>query len=831
MRHNVCIQIIGFLLAWVFTGTVCLASQSEVRTLEEVREELLVQFPQWKINTFQHDIYTLGDRVRDSVAHEALAAGATLSTVAVTHLLQASLQKAFGLFLGRHGSLVTDITVDGLTSESWLEFCARTGVTASAWLLSEQASPPFLLFLRYFASHWHLLAETVPDIWQSLLPALKGSRTLFCGRGGSCGAVKVTYRVPDKNFAPETGRPWLELTFPPDATFSSPENDFDQSLLDLREWALDQSISEIDLYPVMDNGHRKLMLRFWKNDQRSSLMSFPGVFSEGAECWWWTDVMAEKSPEVRVAARRLINPLHYDVIRWLPDVLSGEAVPPVLVKTEEQIVGEKRNLVGVPTGHIGFLVFDQHQTQGYELPEIWLLSSLPLDHVRRQALRSLDLRRASGEWRGAWKLGETLVRASIHRQAMDWAVAKLKRYADPSESSHSELEVQKEQCIQVEMDAPGEESAEREEVDVASVDESLFEDAAATVHVCTAKKKKKTPDLSQVVPDKITSMSLSGKLAPDDIRTMGERKTELKSCLKKKSAQKVRKTSKGRKRGKSEKTTQKKVHFATEPDDTNEQGSSELQKVLVLGKAGSGKYSMLNWVLKGDIASGKIPSIEDGEAAHYPPFKIDGTPVEITVLTVSDSDLLPPSAAGLQPLSRRVINALLEADKVLWVSSHKKIRDSLHESPDDDLFNAVAKLAKEQGKPAYASLTHNDLVVTSGFSSSRKDMSLIQQAHRLFQQAQGQGLAIGRYFIGLSGTPQKGDPAISLAQWVRTNMVPNLDWLQYWRLVLTRDEEVQGMKAREVMDSAKKRIEQGENGIWQTLFPEKSADTEDKSNK
>ncbi len=419
--------------------------KADIQSVDATREELLIYLPSWKAASFRKDPYSWQDQIVDFASDEAFAAGSTLGFMVTSYFSHDLLKTYFGPFFGHYGSLVSDIAVDGITTSSWPDLLGRMAVTTGAWAMSDKLHPAATVLIRYLFSHWQLLSTTLPDIWQSLLPQLKGQQILLCGHEELCRAVLVRYRLPGREFAPDTGKPWLEISFPFGSQDFKPESNYEKTLIDLRTWAREQGVTEIHLYPDSENDHRKLWVRAWANSSPGNLFEFPAHFSTGAQTNWWTDVLAEKKPEQRTRARKLINPLHSDVITNLPAVLSGAMAGVVQVQAEEHFVSGGKNLMAVSSGKDSFILFDRYISQGYELPEVWLISSLPLSHVMKQVLRSLDIRRPPPPWRGGWKLASEVVRSSVYRAIFDWVIAQLK--TDLSQEQKQEQEEEKEKKV------------------------------------------------------------------------------------------------------------------------------------------------------------------------------------------------------------------------------------------------------------------------------------------------------------------------------------------------------------------------------------------------
>ena len=409
-------------------------------TVQAAEKLLLERLPQWKQETFLERPYNTTDWLLDTTRQEALGVGSALGMMAVATWADHLVRPVAGALLGKYGVLASDFAVDALTSDSWEELGYRSGVNAASWLISDHvAYVPFLL--RYLVSHGALLKETWPDIWQTLLPQHQGERVFQCTHPDLCAAVKLTYHLPNNDYSPDTGQPWLSFTFPYGVHEPVPENSQEQVLLDLRHWAHKQGAEAVHLYPDDDDGHLKLWVRVWDRGTPGKLLRVPGSFGVGAGGSWWTSVMASRYPLQELQRRRLVNPLDQSILDKLLNILNGEEVSPVRLRAREQVLASAGSLVAVPAGEEGFLLFDRHSSRHYQLPEIWLDSTLPLNRVTAQSIRNLALRRPPAPVRGATKLVASVVRSTLQKAAFEWGVSKLRtepEYQPPEETKQDD---------------------------------------------------------------------------------------------------------------------------------------------------------------------------------------------------------------------------------------------------------------------------------------------------------------------------------------------------------------------------------------------------------
>ena len=253
-----------------------------------VRETLLRNLPEEKRTSFRDSSYGWLSQAYELVSGEALAAGSAMASMSIATGVSAYVKPAVrwgtGEFLGQYGSLFTDFFVDYLTSQNWEELGFRSGVNVFSWFVGDYLSTEQMIALRYLLVHGALIAETLPDIWNSLLPTLRGSRELLCMDPRVCEVVHISYHVPDMDFSPDTGQPWLALEFPWGGIISEPENSYEEALWRLRDWVQERGIEAVHLYPEIDNGQLRIWARAWQSGMAGKLYRVPGHFGMGRTC-------------------------------------------------------------------------------------------------------------------------------------------------------------------------------------------------------------------------------------------------------------------------------------------------------------------------------------------------------------------------------------------------------------------------------------------------------------------------------------------------------------------------------------------------------------------
>ena len=393
---------------------------------DDARARLLAQLPSWKRKLFRETPYGWGSALLHRAGGEAWAAGTALSFMAFSRWAESTLKPVVGRFAGQYGGVLCDLAVDTLTTDSWSELCGRTSVSLAAWLLSDHLPDKALWAARYLLNHSTLLGQTLPDIWASWRPDMRGQRTVQQPESACSRVMHIVYHLPGGETPADTSKPWIELSFSQEGELSAPGSPYEQACVELCRWAKATAVTSVQLCPGYDSsGRHSLWVRSWRGSAPGPLVQFPGRFSEGVHALWWTDVFAHKNPESQPAAGRLLNPLHVDVIANLPRVLSEQVNTPLLIGGDEQAVGSHHNLVAVPSGEDAFLLFDRHATQHYELPEIWIIPSLRLNEQTRAVIHELDGARLPAPWRGEWKLLSAMIRSALYRTLYDSALACL----------------------------------------------------------------------------------------------------------------------------------------------------------------------------------------------------------------------------------------------------------------------------------------------------------------------------------------------------------------------------------------------------------------------
>ncbi len=398
-------------------------------TVKSIRDSLVQGMPESRRQTYLEHPYGWLGWGYDVARNEAALAGTALGFMALARYADARIKPVAGKLLGRFGGLAVDLTVDSLTTNTWTEFAARSGVNSLAWLMSDSLNPQVIFLMRYLLSHGGLLAETLPEIWQTFLPRFQGSRQILCTNTALCDAFVMHYHSPNGDFIPDTAQPWISLEFDYSSGSYSfiPANRLEESFYQLKEWATARGVEAIHLYPGTENGRLRLWARAWYKGEPGKLRPVHGRFGLGSRTDWWTAAFEKNNPDL--SESRLVNPLHEEILERLPEVLDGRMPEKVHLKGHIQVVAESENLAAVTAGKEGFLMFDRHLSRSYEMPDIYLNSRQGLDLVTTRALHSFDEARAPAPLRGAGRLGMNILRSTLYRMIFDRAMARLQTYS------------------------------------------------------------------------------------------------------------------------------------------------------------------------------------------------------------------------------------------------------------------------------------------------------------------------------------------------------------------------------------------------------------------
>ena len=401
-----------------------------VQGVSQVRKAFIASLPPDRQATFQLSPTSWQDRVYDLISWEGMVASSAFSYVVASfygrRTLQTLLDNSTGQFFKRNSLTLADLGVNLLCSHSFDDLLFRSGIDIFTYLFYRNLDYAPILLMRYLLSHAELLYNTLPDILNSQQANIRGVRKLSCLNSRICDAVSIYYHSSDEQDSPVTGEPWLSLEFPWQVREYEPaddENGREAALINLRRWALAEGVDAVHLYPGIDNnGQPVLQARAWRSDDPGNLYSLPGHYGFDIKAIWWTSLVSKRGAQF--SEYYLIDPLHVNILSQLVTLFSGETTSPVHVQGNQ--VGIRSNsLLAVNSGELGGIIIDNHLSQGYELPDIYLDVSLKVNDVLLWALAVLSQQRTPAPARGALKLARGVFRSTFYRAAFEWTASKL----------------------------------------------------------------------------------------------------------------------------------------------------------------------------------------------------------------------------------------------------------------------------------------------------------------------------------------------------------------------------------------------------------------------
>ena len=144
------------------------------------------------------------------------------------------------------------------------------------------------------------------------------------------------------------------------------------------------------------------------------------------------------------------------------------------------------------------------------------------------------------------------------------------------------------------------------------------------------------------------------------------------------------------------------MEFSLPEPDT----AAGVQSVLVLGKPGSGKSTMIRWIANDSVDSLVAMKDKNGLVTRYQGITIDGVEVCFSKASVSAEDL---EEVGLP---ERIVSEIRNADKIIWCGdiSDERYADSVDRN-HHLLFRQLLECACADEKPFYVALTHGNEIV------------------------------------------------------------------------------------------------------------------------
>ncbi|WP_133060387.1 hypothetical protein [Parendozoicomonas haliclonae] len=729
----------------------------QIRDVDSVRRNFISSLPADKQLSFRDSAYGWGVWAADQLKQEALAGGAALSMMALSAYgrttLQSLLNNKAGPFLQNYGLLASDLGVDALTSQSWEDLALRSALSVVAWAGQERMGTVPAYLMRYVFSHAWLLKETWPDISRQLQPGISGVRKFTCLNSNLCEAVTLYYHIPDHNYSPDTGQPWLSLEFPWRLHTPVASNDLEEELLNLRRWAREEGVERVHIYPDMDNGQLKLWARYWKGGRSSRLYNIPGHYGVGSRSIWWTTLLQKK--QIDSSGRQVINPLHVDILAEVVAALTGSRVLPVYISGDDPISAGDM-LFAVSSGESGGVVVDSHYHQSFELPDLYLDTSTLFDDITRRALKSLNGYRTPVPARGLWKLGAGVLRSTAYRSAFEWGTRRLaSRMQEHPESkdkcSPKDLKRMRRQLMQANFDSGGAASSDAEESSASSEpsakqsNESLtssshssdgepssgsVQSSAATLSSTKAQSVMVSRDGASEI-DSVSESSQSRQSS--DHREAASKHSSAKKVSVDNEAPGSSGDDDSSEPDDSDKTSESATtSVVSQPEASPElvvSGAHKTRRIVVMGRDREGNRAFMKQ-LAGTLPARKgaaaDPNAPDFIRRKYEPTAVEGIdePVEFVEILVGDTGDQAEDIVDMK--HGRLLKALRKADNLIWCADIRTYKPASNtdsftddeafkdfvkeqeaaQSLEHKIFEHVATMGREVKKPLMVALTH-----------------------------------------------------------------------------------------------------------------------------
>ena len=456
---------------------------------------------------------------------------------------------------------------------------------------------------------------------------------------------------------------------------------------------------------------------------------FPDILAWGGRAVWWTSVLHERSSVM--SGHRLINPLHEHVINSLVPVLAGEKAEPIELYSEGQ-ASASNQLSAVSAGEVGAVIVDRYLSRGYELPDIYLETSLPVNQVMVRALKGLDQYRNPAPTRGVQRLVTGVARATIYRAAFDWALSRLAmpRKDEPSKVKRKQTKTnsKKKEGPDSLLEARDGQTANDSFNDVISEAKAPPKKRVSFLDWSSDHEVRDTPAGS--VDSGGTRGPVASGQPPISELQSDDGDSESNNFLQ----ALIRRSTGGRAQVPSatpaltldvsgeEPTTatvpEPTVLESTVPESTELQSPTVIsrppQKVLVLGQKSSGKTSFLQY-LTGHEAGGDELPFRDGitqasEGRMYKPVNLGfgGADVEFAEVTVGEDRNAQTRAFPLS--DQGLLEKIAQADSLFWCADIRQHSSAVKDEPvkEQSLYKGVVREAKSRGKDVFTVLTHAD---------------------------------------------------------------------------------------------------------------------------
>ncbi len=346
-------------------------------------------------------------------ALQFLVSGSTLALSAALYASAPKLPLPILLF-GAHA------TLDFFQSYSWTDFINRQYPRASL-------------------TAFQFLNAALRDLWLSTL--FQEIPTLMQGTFESVSQLYPSLQygqVPVHSdnqhyqlFFHNQGTKNLTLSFSKTEMQDNISNEPPNPFLSLSQSANKAGIKQLVLIPGYNEAEKILQVCLFKNTHLyCKTFLIDDTLSAGRP--WLTDVLAVY-PE-RNSIGQVLSPLSACTLKHIEALLTSYNRHPQKLVCQDIVVSavNGHNMQAVDLGNSGYLLADHTDSQGIELPTLWLNTRSSKVAPGEAALKAIEERRMPGAERGLWRLFTT-VRSLLHHQILDTginALIALKRMRD-----------------------------------------------------------------------------------------------------------------------------------------------------------------------------------------------------------------------------------------------------------------------------------------------------------------------------------------------------------------------------------------------------------------
>ncbi len=216
----------------------------------------------------------------------------------------------------------------------------------------------------------------------------------------------------------------------------------DTPLSHLADTARQHGVTKVQLTLLKDGVTPNLKVCIYKKEGDSYCPTLALAHSGSGNMPWITDALAGYPKENSTG--QVLSPLSSCTIeriqKTILDGSSVEVIPPLVCTDMVATVINGKHMQAIDMGQSGYLLADHTETQGTELPELWL-DTKPAS-VSNTALAQLEAQRLPGTEKGVWRL-LAAVRGAFYHNLIDFGVNKAMKLskANGNKSRYNESEI------------------------------------------------------------------------------------------------------------------------------------------------------------------------------------------------------------------------------------------------------------------------------------------------------------------------------------------------------------------------------------------------------